>query len=126
MQVAHANNNLLQDNSRIVLVEIVVLLDELEQVAAIDQLCNNVDMCFGLDALLELQQQWMRNYLHHAAFVSIIDTLIRDQLTGLWIQLESLNHFDRVLLALGITAAFVYHREFASADLLADFVLLLY
>ena len=55
MQESYPYDDLLGDFSRIILLQILVLLDKFEQILSVDQFSHDVDVCFGLDALLELQ-----------------------------------------------------------------------
>lgn len=65
-----SHDQLLHDARCVVFVQEVVVLHELEQVLALHQLSDDVDMGLGLDALLELQQQRVGHDLHDGAFVA--------------------------------------------------------
>lgn len=70
MQEANAHDDLLRDLGSIILTEYLLLLDELKEILAVDQLCDDVDVGLGLDALLELEQKGVRDNLHDAALVT--------------------------------------------------------
>ena len=70
VEEAYADDDLLCDFGGVVLAEYLLLLDELEEVLAVDQLGDDVDVRLGLDALLELQQERVRHDLHDAALVA--------------------------------------------------------
>ena len=53
----HPHNHLLKNLGRIVLVEIIIVLDKLIKVFPLNQLSDNINMRLCLDALLELQQE---------------------------------------------------------------------
>lgn len=70
MQEPDPAYKLLYDLRSIVLLQVLLLLDELKEINALHQFCNDVDVGLGLDTLLELQQKWVRNYLHYTALVA--------------------------------------------------------
>ena len=70
VEEANTHDDLLRDLGRIVLLEYLLFLHEFEEVLAVDQLSDDVDVGLGLDALLELEQEGVRDYLHDAALVA--------------------------------------------------------
>ena len=69
VQVAHADHHLPDDIRGFRLIQTPILSDQFIQIFALYQLRHNVDMRFGDDALLEEDQQWVRQDRHDAAFV---------------------------------------------------------
>lgn len=70
MHVPNSDYNLLNDEGRLVLSQMFILSDKLKEIFPWAQLSNYVHMSFGLNAVLELDQQGMTKYLHNAALVS--------------------------------------------------------
>lgn len=70
MQEPNADDDLLSDLGGIVLAEYLFFLDELEEILAVDQLGDYVNVGLGLDALFELEQKRVRYDLHDAALVA--------------------------------------------------------
>ena len=70
MQEPNAEDQLLRDLRSTSLLQKLRLLDEFEEVDSLDELCDDVDVRLGLDALPELQQQRVRHSLHYAALVA--------------------------------------------------------
>jgi hypothetical protein len=71
VQKADAHDDLLGDFGCVVLVEEDVVLDEFEEVFALDEFSDDVEMAFGLHALLEFEEQGMGDDLHNAALVTV-------------------------------------------------------
>lgn len=69
VQVAHADHHLPDDVCGFRLIQTPKLSDQFIQIFALYQLRHNVDMRFGDDALLEEDQQRVRQDRHDAAFV---------------------------------------------------------
>ena len=74
MQKSNSHYYLLSNFSRVVLVQIIIVFYKFKEILTIDQLCYDVDVSLGLNALLKLEQEWMRNDLHYAALVSNLIT----------------------------------------------------
>jgi hypothetical protein len=70
VQDANPHDDLLSDFGSVELLEVFVVLDELEEVLALDEFSDDVDVGFGLDALLELKQQRVAHRLHDTALVA--------------------------------------------------------
>ena len=70
VQEPRSNDHLLTNFSSFLLFEIPLLLDQIEEVDALHKLGDNIEVGLCLDALLELQQEGVRHYLHYAALVS--------------------------------------------------------
>lgn len=67
---SHSNDELLSDLGRVVLVQILVVFHELEEVLALDQFGDDVDVSLGLDAFLELEQKGVRDDLHYCTLMA--------------------------------------------------------
>ncbi len=70
MQESNPYNDLLGNLCCIILIEKLIILDEFEKILPIHQLRYYIYVGLGLNAFLELQEEWMRNDLHDAAFVT--------------------------------------------------------
>lgn len=73
MQEPYPYYDLLGDFCRIILLQVLTLLDKLKQILAVDQFSHDVYVRLGLNALFELQEQRMRNDLHDTALVPQYD-----------------------------------------------------
>ena len=70
MQDPDSHDHLLTNLSRIVFLQVVIILDELVEILALDQFGNYVDVGLCLDHFLKLEEQRMRNGLHYAALMA--------------------------------------------------------
>lgn len=67
---ADADHELLADLGGVVLVEVLVVLDKLEEVLALDEFHEDVDVSLGLNALLELEEEGVGHYLHDGTLMA--------------------------------------------------------
>ena len=56
MEKSNANNQLLYNLCRIILIQKLSLLDEIEEIFSLHELSDNIDMSFCLYALLEFKE----------------------------------------------------------------------
>lgn len=70
VHVPYTHNHLLDDKRCLLFIQVLVFSHKLKQIFAWTQFCDNVNVSFGLETAFELDQKWVAENLHDAAFMA--------------------------------------------------------
>ena len=126
MKVFYTQNELSNYFGSQILLNGSMLSNIFEKIFSLHKLGDNIQMGFCLNALLIEDEQWMVQYTHDTAFISmLISKFLRNQSSRLWVQLLILYHFHSILFVGFLLFALIYNRELSSTNFLAHIILLL-